>query len=295
MMKKILTLMAWCFMAPLMAQNTMPDTTTIAQPSSQEQMLVYENPKITVYVGDITYQPLTKGQKTANILTGLLNEEVSIEDESMVEGAKQALAGCLRDVNRFVVKSGEMTDEDKTSGHTLVFSAKICFCNFTEKLNSSIMDKEARIVAFITLTDPTDNRVVLNKQVTGWTWLSIFNSMASCREYAQNNLWVDAANAMRAAYPLRGHMLEKGFMKGKKQKLQEFYIDLGSNHRIFKKTHVDVFVVKHIAGRIARQLIGTGTVVDVEGDDISLCKVQKNGDQIKQAFDRGAEIAVQVY
>lgn len=282
-------------MLPVMAQVEHGDTATVSQPSAQEQLLVYENPKLTVYIGDITYQPLTKGQKTAGVLAGLLGDEVSIEDEAMVEGAKNALAGCLRDVNRFVAKTGEVTAEDKASGNCLIFSAKIIFCNFTEKLREHVFDKEARIVAYITLTDPTDNRVVFNKQVTGATWLSVTNSLGQCREYAQNNLWVDAANAMRRAYPLRGHMLEKGFEKGKKQKLMEFYIDLGSDHRTFNKSHVDVYVVKRIAGRVARQYIGSGTVVEVEGADISLCKVTKNGDLIKQAFDRGAEIAVMVY
>ena len=87
-MKKIITLVFACIALPMMAQSEM-DTTTIATPSAQEQLLVYENPKLTVYVGDITYQPMTKGQKTAGILTGLLNNEVSIEDEAMVEGAKE--------------------------------------------------------------------------------------------------------------------------------------------------------------------------------------------------------------
>lgn len=295
-MKKIMTLIAACMMmAPAMAQDAALDTATVSQPSAQEQMLVYDNPKIPIYIGEITYTPMTKGQKTAGVIAGLLNSEVSIEDEAMVSGAKEALAGCLRDVNRFVVKTGEVAPEDMQSGKSLVFSAKIVFCNFTEKLNSSIMDKEARIVAYITLTDPVDKHVVYSTQVTGYTWLSIFSGMAECREHAQRNLWVDAAYAMRRAYPLRGHMLEKGFMKGKKQKLQEFYIDLGSLHRLFQNSHVDVYIVKRIAGRIARQYIGSGTVLEVEGDDISVCKVTKNGDLIKQAFDRGAEIAVQVY
>lgn len=278
---------------PVMAQETTLDTTTVAVPSAQEQMLVYENPKIPVYVGEITYNPLTKGQKVSTVLTGLINSEISYEDELMVDGAKEALSGCLRDVNRFVIKSGEVTPEDKDKA--LIFSAKIVFCNFTEKLNNHIPDQEARIVAYITLTSASNNTVVYNRQVTGYTWLSVFHTMAATREYTQNNLWVDAAAAMRRAYPLRGHMLEKGFMKGKKQKLQEFYIDLGSDNRIFTGSYVDVYTVRRIAGRIARHYIGSGSVVEVQGEDISLCKVKKKGEQIKEAFDRGAEIAVQVY
>lgn len=292
MMKKFLTIIAAVFCTiTAAAQDT--DTVSVSVPSAREQALVYENPKIPIYIGDITYTPLTKKEKTHGVITGLLNNEITFEDEPMVEGAKEALAGCLRDVNRFVVKTGDVSPEDM--GKALIFSAKIMFCNFSEKLNNNVMDKEARIVSYISLTDPSDNRVILNQQVSGVTWLSVFDGMARCREEAQRNLWYNAAYAMRQAYPLRGHMLEKGFEKGKKHKLLDFYIDLGTDHRVFRNTHVDVYVVKRIAGRIARQYIGSAKVIDVQGEDISLCKVTKNGEQIKQAFDRGAEIAVQVY
>lgn len=295
-MKKILSLLMACLFLPAMAQEATIDTTTVAVPSQQEQLLVYENPTLPVYLGDITYVPMTKGQKTSNLLTGLFAaDEVSIEDASMVEGAKEALAGCLRDVKRFDIKVGDPSPEDLESGRCLVFSAKIIFCNFTEKLNRDFMDKESRIVAYITLTDPKTKRVYFNEQVSGSCWLSVFSTMAECREYTQNNLWVDAAAKMRRAYPLRGHMLEKGFEKGKKQKLKDFYIDLGSDHRLFNGANVTVYTVKRIAGRIARQQIGTAQVVEVQGNDISLCKVLRNGNLIKEAFDRGAEIAVQVY
>lgn len=294
-MKKFLTLIAACLAMPVLAQEATVDTTTVSAPSPQEQMLVYENPQIPVYIGEISYHPMTKGQQVSSLLTGLLaSSEISLEDASMVEGAKEALAGCLKDVNRFVVMAGDIP-ESADKEKCLVFSAKIIFCNFTEKLNRSVFDKEARIVAYITLTNPATNRVYFNSQVSGVSWLSVFNTLAECREYTQNNLWVDAASAMRRAYPLRGHMLEKGFEKGKKQKLKEFYIDLGSDDRIFTHSTVNVYTVKRIAGRIARQLIGTGTVGEVQGNDISLCWVKKNGEQIKQAFDRGAEIAVQVF
>lgn len=293
-MKKIFfSLIAFSLFMPAMAQEISVDTTTVTVVSSQEQMLVYDNPKIPVYIGEVVYEPLSLGKKVSTVLTGLLNNEISYEDELMVEGAKEALKNCLRDVNRFDIKTGEVRPEDKDKA--LIFSAKIIFCNVSDKLNNKIPDKEARIVAYITLTSASDNTVYFNQQVSGYTWLSAFNSMAQTREYTQNNLWVDAAAAMRRGYPLRGHMLEKGFEKGKKQKLQQFYIDLGSNNRLFVNSTVDVYIVRRIAGRIARQYIGSGKVLDVQGEDIALCQVKKHGDLIKQAFDRGAEIAVQVY
>lgn len=289
-MKKILiTLLAALAVCPVMAQDLPKEVD-----APQEQLLVYENPMIPVYLGEFTYEPLTKGQKTANVITGLLNDEVSVEDESMVAGAKEALAGCLKDVNRFQIFTGEPSAENLEKG-CLQMTGKVIFCNVTERLNDKVMDKEARIVAYITLTNPKTKQVVMNKQVVGAAWLSVFHTMAALRDAAMNNLWVDAARSLRRGYPLRGHMLEKGFEKGKKQKLKEFYIDLGSQNRLFTNSTVDVYTVKRVAGRIARQYIGSGKVLEVQGDDISICKVTRNADLIKNAWDRGAEIAVSVY
>lgn len=289
-MKKILiTLLAALAVCPVMAQDLPKEVD-----APQEQLLVYENPMIPVYLGEFTYEPLTKGQKTANVITGLLNDEVSVEDESMVAGAKEALAGCLKDVNRFQIFTGEPSAENLEKG-CLQMTGKVIFCNVTERLNDKVMDKEARIVAYITLINPKTKQVVMNKQVVGAAWLSVFHTMAALRDAAMNNLWVDAARSLRRGYPLRGHMLEKGFEKGKKQKLKEFYIDLGSQNRLFTNSTVDVYTVKRVAGRIARQYIGSGKVLEVQGDDISICKVTRNADLIKNAWDRGAEIAVSVY
>ena len=289
MKKLLITLLAALAVLPVMAQDLPKEVD-----APQEQLLVYENPMIPVYVGEFTYEPLTKGQKTANVITGLLNSEVSVEDESMVAGAMESLAGCLRDVNRFQIFSGEPSAENLEKG-CLQLTGKVIFCNVTERLNDKVKDKEARIVAYITLTNPKTKQVVMNKQVVGAAWLSVFHTMAALRDAALNNLWVDAASSLRRAYPLRGHMLEKGFEKGKKQKLKEFYIDLGSQDRLFRNSTVDVYTVKRIAGRIARQYIGSGQVLDVQGDDISICKVTRNGDLIKNAWDNGAEIAISVY
>lgn len=289
-MKKILiTILAALAVLPVMAQDLPKEVD-----APQEQLLVYENPMIPVYVGEFTYEPLTKGQKTANVITGLLNSEVSVEDESMVSGAMEALASCLKDVNRFQIFTGEPSAENLEKG-CLQMTGKVIFCNVTERLNDKVKDKEARIVAYITLTNPKTKQVVMNKQVVGAAWLSVFHTMAALRDAALNNLWVDAASSLRRSYPLRGHMLEKGFEKGKKQKLQEFYIDLGSQNRLFTNSTVDVYTVKRIAGRIARQYIGSGKVLEVQGEDISICKVTRNADLIKNSWDNGAEIAVSAY
>ena len=84
-------------------------------------------------------------------------------------------------------------------------------------------------------------------------------------------------------YPVRANIIERGIEK--KDKTKELYIDVGSRF-IGEDIHFDVFVVGQVAGRETRKQIGRIRVRETLGDDISLCKVQKGGKEIKAAFDR---------
>ena len=88
-------------------------------------------------------------------------------------------------------------------------------------------------------------------------------------------------------YPIRANIIERGTEK--KDKTKELYIDVGSRF-IGEDVHFDVFVVGQIAGRETRKQIGRVRVRETLGADVSLCKVQKGGREIKAAFDRGDAI-----
>ena len=53
-----------------------------------------------------------------------------------------------------------------------------------------------------------------------------------------------------------------------------------------------VYSVKTIAGREAKSQIGKLKIEEVEGEDISLCKVQSGGKDIKEALDSGQKLQV---
>jgi hypothetical protein len=88
-------------------------------------------------------------------------------------------------------------------------------------------------------------------------------------------------------YPIRANIIERGTEK--KDKTKELYIDVGSRF-IGEDVHFEVFVVGQVAGRETRKQIGRIRVRETLGSDISLCKVQKGGKEIKAAFDRGDAI-----
>ena len=93
-----------------------------------------------------------------------------------------------------------------------------------------------------------------------------------------------------AACPLQANIIEGAAAKKDKQK--EVYIDLGNSEGAYTGLHMGVYIVKTIAGREAKSQIGKLKIEAVEGDDISRCKVQSGGKDIKAAIDAGEQLLV---
>ena len=70
------------------------------------------------------------------------------------------------------------------------------------------------------------------------------------------------------------------------------YIDCGEAVGIKKAQLFDVKVEKEVAGRTVQTLIGKLRVEDVQGDDMSLCKVTKGGTEIQQAFNDNRKLVI---
>jgi hypothetical protein len=90
--------------------------------------------------------------------------------------------------------------------------------------------------------------------------------------------------------PLQANIIEGAAAKKDKQK--EVYIDLGSSEGAFEGLHMGVYTVKTVAGHEAKSQIGKLKIEAVEGDDISRCKVQSGGKDIKAALDAGEKLKV---
>ncbi len=94
----------------------------------------------------------------------------------------------------------------------------------------------------------------------------------------------------RRAYPLSANIVEGA--RAKKDKQKEIYIDLGSAEGAYSGLHMTVYESKTVAGSEARHQLGKIKVTEVQGDNISLCKVQKGGKDIKAAIDEGKTLTV---
>lgn len=69
-------------------------------------------------------------------------------------------------------------------------------------------------------------------------------------------------------------------------------IDLGTNLGAYKGLHLTAYTVKTIAGKEAKTQVGKLKIMDVQGEDISFCKIQSGGKEIKNILDKGETIFV---
>ena len=78
----------------------------------------------------------------------------------------------------------------------------------------------------------------------------------------------------------------------KGSEVKTLYISVGDALGAKKGQKYDVREVRTIAGRESRKTIGEIEVVDVEGDDISLCKVKKVGKEIYKSISGENKVIV---
>lgn len=71
--------------------------------------------------------------------------------------------------------------------------------------------------------------------------------------------------------------------KVNKKGAETVYVDCGTDLGIAKGQLFDVFIEKEISGRKSRQNIGTLKAIEVQGEDLTLCRVTKGGDAIQEA------------
>ena len=143
----------------------------------------------------------------------------------------------------------------------------------------------------LTVKDAKTGEVIANTSVNGrgTEFSSTSTSDQAIRE-AIARLAGSVTAWLNKYRPLQANIVEGAAAKKNKQK--EVYIDLGSSEGAYAGLHMGVFQVKTVAGREAKSQIGKLRIEEVEGDDISLCKVQSGGKDIKAALDAGETLKV---
>lgn len=251
------------------------------------------NPIFSVAMGEFKYinkaaQETPKGAVLGAVVD-ILSKQTSTEQPAYLEATKNAISTGLNYARRLSLRGNVQEGQSYDMIAQGTIEGLSTTTRFVERNGKREIEYRADISVTINLVDPENGKIYSSHNFSinegSYSWMrsiddAMKNSLSSLRSrmgYYYNN-----------AYPSKANIIERGYEKRDKQK--EFYIDLGTRDNMYKGIHFKVYSVSIIAGREARKELGKAKIVSVEGDDISLCKVQSGGKAIKEAFDQGRQL-----
>lgn len=265
------------------------------------------NQTYRVTLGEVKYahhgEKMSAGDAVGKILSGVVSGKTTVQATQYEEDARNAIIKGCSSAHRFRYNNGLLKLDDITGEGHIVIDAIITNLETSQNsqsLKETLDDKKSyksptyyKGIAEVMLTvkDAKTGEIIANPTVKGSSsGLIAADTSEKAIRSALDNLAHNIAVWLNKFRPLNGNILEGAAVKKDKQK--EVYIDLGRSEGAFVGLLMGVYIIKTVSGREAKSLIGKIKVEAVEGDDISLCKVQSGAKDIKAAIDAGQHLVV---
>lgn len=259
------------------------------------------NPVYKVQLGEIKYQKTEAPKKvTVGKVLGVIADVAEgrvtdINNEEYIPLASNCVKRGLTHVRRLQMIEGDETEDVRylVTANLTDIAASRKLKTYDRKDSKGREYKETKTYYGAVVTVALDFKNLNTGEITTSTIsgrcseYSVAKSADEAIRTALNELAGNIYSYYNDVYPIRANIIERGTEK--KDKTKELYIDVGSRF-VGEDVHFDVFVVGQVAGRETRKQIGRIRIRETLGNDISLCKVQKGGKDIKAAFDRGDAI-----
>ena len=244
-------------------------------------------------------EKLSAGEAVGQILSGVLTGQTSVQASKYEDDVKNAIIKGLSGAHRFRYNDGLAQLKDVVQEGNIVVNAVITNIQAESSTSSLKLKDDVKtsttyrgiVEAMLTLKDLKTGEVIANPSFGGkGTSFSSYSTSDKAIKEAIAHFATRITAWLNKYSPLQANIIEGTAAKKDKQK--EVYIDLGSSEGAYEGLHMDVFQVKKIGGREAKSQIGKLKIEAVEGDDISRCKVQSGGKDIKAAIDAGEKLRV---
>lgn len=255
------------------------------------------NEVFSMSIAPLTYVEPSKSTSVGSVL-GTLAEAASGQTSNnrhpeVVPYIEAVVKTALSDVRRLAPVDGE--------GQFSLTGDVVNVTTWTKSRTTESKDSKGKVVKTVHADyyASITTSLTLLDNATGQTWTQKFTGGGGTYYYKSEAAAIEAAlNVMQGKivkyynnlFPLYAQIVERGAEK--KDKMNQVYIDLGSDNGIFKGLHFNVSIVGEAAGRTTEHKIGKIKVEEVQGSDISLCKVEKGKKEIKEALDNGQTLTI---
>ncbi len=259
------------------------------------------NGRATISINNLNYTQKEQKKNAGSILGAIADVLITGQTTTQQDGYKDAVRAAIvkgfSQAHRVSAIDGQLSAAEAASGNAFYVDVTVSNISTTTKTELSADKTKTKtyhkgIIGLMlhikdAQTDQIVNSPAFNVSDTDAAWMET-------AEGALNKALVRLSSGI-TLYCNRWLPLSANIIEGasdKKDKQKEVYIDLGSREGAVKGLHMAVYTTKTIAGKIAKQQIGKLKIEAVEGDDISLCKVQSGGKDIKAAIDAGITLLV---
>ena len=271
---------------------------------SAQEVQKDRNRTYRITLGEVEYahhnEKMSTGEAVGQVLSGVLTGKTSIEATKYEDDVKSSIIKGLSGAHRYRYNDGLLQLKDVVEEGHVVVDALITNINASSSSNTW-KDKDGKtqvtttytglVEVVLTMKDAKTGEIIDNTSLRSrGLGSSSFSTSDKAIQDAIDGLSNNITAWLNKKAPLQANIIEGAAVKKDKQK--EVYIDLGSSEGAYKGLHMGVYEVKTIAGREAKSQIGKLKIEEVEGDDISRCKVQSGGKDIKAALDAGQQLRV---
>lgn len=261
--------------------------------------------KPTLYINEFENSAKTK-DAWVGVVRGAILEGINNTKRTTIVDAKTESTRFEEELRRLQdnisTENGlDATQELQTRGAHAIISGDVTSLSTNgTKLDSGTMSYDASITVSLSVVNALDGAVLATKSFTftnemiGGIGGLLKNSGKNEDEAVQNtkkNIVKAMKNFVDEAFPIVGTVESVETVK-KGKEVETFYVGIGSEDGVVKGNKLDIKIEQQIGKRKALKTIGECEVIEVAGDDISLCKVKKGGEEMKKAIDGDQTVVV---
>lgn len=258
------------------------------------------NARVTIGMNNLTYTKPENKTTLGKILGAILTGEVTTDQGKYEDAVRAAVVKGLSQAHRVAAIDGNLSKEEAALPNACYADGTVSNLSTTSKTEDYKVDGKTRYRTYykaligvtLHIKDAQSDKVIASPAFNISEWdVSWIETQEGAMMKALEKLSAMVTSYCNRWLPLSANVLEGA--RDKKDKQKEVYIDLGSAEGAYAGLHMGVYTVKIVAGKEAKKQIGKLKIVEVQGDDISLCKVQSGGRDIKAALDNGETLVIQ--
>lgn len=271
-----------------------------------ERNIIYRCARGTMTYTEPTEKKENTSQSVGKIIGSTLLAVAGVANDrtdhpEYASAVMDAIAGSIGSARRIRVIDGQFEPGEVAEGDAALYcdanisaitsNTRIRVWEDDKKKKHETTEYRGNITGTLNIKDVHTDQVVFTYTINTSSYTTQwFDDQTKAMGYAINNMKYNLTQSLNNAFPLYATIAEGA--RATKSKEKEVYIDLGEQMGCAVGMHFNVYTVKTIAGKEAKKQIGQLKVTEVMGDDISLCKVQRGGADIKDAIEAGETLLI---